>query len=110
MVKNQKRKGGLLGWFGALWRIYRDPSVAGWAKALCLGLAILYLISPFDVVPEAITGPLGLLDDALLVPLILSLIQWFIPKGHGQEDASSPPNERKHVKSRPVDRSKQSAQ
>ena len=31
---------------------------------VAMGAAALYLISPVDVVPEAIFGPLGLVDDA----------------------------------------------
>lgn len=73
-------RGRLLGWAGMLWRLYRDPRVPAWAKLVCFVLAGLYLISPIDVVPEALAGPLGLLDDALLIPLILWLVQWVAPK------------------------------
>ena len=35
--------------------------------------AIVYFISPFDLVPEALVGPLGYLDDAvvLLLPYLI---------------------------------------
>jgi uncharacterized membrane protein YkvA (DUF1232 family) len=34
------------------------------AAVLIGAAALIYGISPFDLVPEAILGPLGLLDDA----------------------------------------------
>jgi uncharacterized membrane protein YkvA (DUF1232 family) len=42
-----------------MWR-YRLPP----RGLIAMGGAALYLISPIDVVPEAIFGPLGLIDDA----------------------------------------------
>ncbi len=42
-----------------MWR-YRIPPRGLFA----MGGAALYLISPIDLVPEAILGPLGLVDDA----------------------------------------------
>ena len=42
-----------------MWR-YRIPPRGLFA----MGAAALYLISPIDLVPEAILGPLGLVDDA----------------------------------------------
>jgi len=42
-----------------MWR-YRIPARGLFA----MGAAALYLISPIDLLPEAILGPLGLVDDA----------------------------------------------
>ncbi|HEY0814904.1 MAG TPA: YkvA family protein [Pseudonocardia sp.] len=42
-----------------VWR-YRIPPRGVFA----MGAAAIYLISPIDLVPEAIFGPLGLVDDA----------------------------------------------
>jgi len=42
-----------------MWR-YRIPPRGLFA----MGAAALYLVSPIDLVPEAILGPLGLVDDA----------------------------------------------
>jgi uncharacterized membrane protein YkvA (DUF1232 family) len=42
-----------------MWR-YRVPP----RGLLAMGAAAVYLISPIDLVPEAILGPLGLVDDA----------------------------------------------
>ena len=35
------------------------------------GIAALYLLSPFDIVPEAAFGIFGLLDDLVIVALFL---------------------------------------
>lgn len=62
---------------GLLKFAWRHPRMPWYAKA-GLALSILYLVSPVDVVPDAI--PLaGLLDDVILVPLGLSAIQKMIP-------------------------------
>lgn len=37
---------------------------------LCFIAAIMYLISPLDMIPEAIFGLLGLLDDIFVVILL----------------------------------------
>ena len=36
--------------------------------------ALLYVVSPIDVIPEAIAGPLGLGDDAAILGLIAAMI------------------------------------
>jgi len=41
-----------------MWR-YRIPP----RGLLAMGAAAIYLVSPIDVVPELVLGPLGLLDD-----------------------------------------------
>lgn len=33
------------------------------AEKIALVIGVLYLVSPVDLVPEALLGPLGLLDD-----------------------------------------------
>jgi uncharacterized membrane protein YkvA (DUF1232 family) len=45
---------------GYLMRRYRIPP----RGLVAMGGAALYLISPIDLVPEAVLGPLGLVDDA----------------------------------------------
>jgi uncharacterized membrane protein YkvA (DUF1232 family) len=42
-----------------MWR-YRIPP----RGLIAMGAAAVYLVSPIDVVPEAVLGPLGLVDDA----------------------------------------------
>ncbi len=45
--------------------VARRPGIA-------LILAGLYLLSPFDLIPEALVGPIGLIDD--LVLLVLGIV------------------------------------
>lgn len=48
--------------FILLWRLANDSRVNGKDKVL-LGSAIAYFIFPFDIIPEALIGPMGYLDD-----------------------------------------------
>ena len=34
---------------------------------LVLGLVIIYVISPIDLLPEIVLGPIGLIDDAIAI-------------------------------------------
>lgn len=51
--------------------VARRPGIA-------LILAGLYLLSPFDLIPEALVGPLGLIDD--LVLLVLGIIPGIVKR------------------------------
>lgn len=59
--------------FVLLWRLTRDERVSRKHKLL-LGGAIVYFISPFDLLPEAILGPIGYLDDLVLSAYVLNKI------------------------------------
>ena len=52
-----------------MWR-YRIPP----RGLVAMGAAALYLISPIDLLPEAILGPLGLVDDAGVVAAVVLFI------------------------------------
>jgi uncharacterized membrane protein YkvA (DUF1232 family) len=52
-----------------MWR-YRIPP----RGLVAMGAAALYLISPIDLVPEAVLGPLGLLDDAGAVAAVVLFV------------------------------------
>lgn len=54
-----------------LMRLLRDERVPFTAKALAL-LGVGYVLSPIDLVPEALLGPIGLIDDLLVVTAVLS--------------------------------------
>jgi len=56
-----------------LLRLLRDPRVPAGGKAIAL-LGVGYVLSPVDLVPEALFGPLGLLDDLLIVAATLSRV------------------------------------
>ena len=51
-------------------RLTFDPRVSFASKGL-LGVAVLYLISPIDLLPDGLLTPLGLIDDFAFVILAL---------------------------------------
>jgi len=61
----------------ALWLAARDPRVPWTAKAVA-GAVAAYALSPIDLIPDFIPV-LGLLDDALLVPIGIALALRLIP-------------------------------
>lgn len=59
--------------FILLWRLTNDPRVNGKDKVL-LGSAVAYFIFPFDIIPEALVGPAGYLDDLVFGAYVLNKI------------------------------------
>lgn len=57
--------------FMLLWRLTTDKRVSGKHKVL-LGTGVAYFILPFDLIPEAIVGPLGYLDDLVFAVYVLN--------------------------------------
>ena len=52
--------------------------------------AILYGISPIDVIPELLTGPLGLIDDGgVLIGAGIAI--WRLLSGRGKPGVGTPP-------------------
>lgn len=62
MRMNRGRIARLWGDVQSLWTMVRDPGAAWSSKAVAIG-ALLYLVSPFDAVPDFLPL-LGLSDDA----------------------------------------------
>lgn len=61
----------LLGMGRDVWRRLRDPTVPARHKAIPL-VALLYVVSPIDIVPDAVLG-LGQLDDIAVLVIALRL-------------------------------------
>ena len=57
--------------FTLLWRLTTDRRVHGKDKALVVS-AVAYFILPFDLMPEAIVGPIGYLDDLVFAVYVLN--------------------------------------
>ncbi|OOF78379.1 DUF1232 domain-containing protein [Rodentibacter caecimuris] len=43
-------------------------------KLLKIVAILIYLFSPIDILPEAVLGPLGLVDDAAAVWLLIKIL------------------------------------
>lgn len=61
----------------ALWLAARDPRTPWYARAFALALAA-YALSPVDLIPDVIPV-LGLLDEAILLPLGILLAVRLVP-------------------------------
>ncbi len=59
--------------FILLWRLTTDSRVNGKDKLL-LGSAVVYYVMPFDLIPEAIVGPIGYLDDLVFGVYVLNKV------------------------------------
>lgn len=57
--------------FHLLVRLSLDQNVPGFQKIKLLG-AIAYFVSPFDLLPEAVLGPLGLVDDIAVAAWVVN--------------------------------------
>jgi len=62
-----------------LWFALRHPAAPGWLK-LGTALIALYLLSPIDLLPDAIPL-LGVVDDLVIVPLAIRWLLARLPAG-----------------------------
>jgi uncharacterized membrane protein YkvA (DUF1232 family) len=65
--------------FHLLTRLLLDKRIPSAEKAT-LGAALAYFLSPLDVLPEALLGPAGYVDDVALAAFVLSRL---MNAGHG---------------------------
>jgi uncharacterized membrane protein YkvA (DUF1232 family) len=72
--------GGLLKQARLAWRLLRDGRVPGWAKLIPVA-GVLYLLSPIDIIPEAILPLVGEVDDVVLLLLAMKLFIDLSPPG-----------------------------
>jgi uncharacterized membrane protein YkvA (DUF1232 family) len=61
-----------------LWRALRHPAAPVWLKP-AVGLLLLYLVWPVDLIPDVIPV-LGLADDLVLIPLAVRLLLNRLPE------------------------------
>ena len=61
-----------------LWRALRHPLQPRWLKP-AVGLMLLYLLSPVDLLPDFIPV-LGLVDDLVLLPLAMRFLLKRLPQ------------------------------
>ncbi len=60
------------------WKMANDPRTPKIVKYLVYG-ALVYTISPIDLLPDFVPG-LGLLDEAAILPTVIGLAMILIPK------------------------------
>jgi len=72
--------GGVLKQARLAWRLLRDARVPGWAKMVPIA-GILYLLSPIDLLPEALLPLLGEVDDVVVLLLAVKLFIDLSPPG-----------------------------
>ena len=63
----------------AVYRLVLKHPQTPWVSKLLLGLAVGYLVLPFDLIPDFIPI-IGQLDDVVIIPLLLYLALVFIPQ------------------------------
>jgi len=61
------------------WRLLFDGRVNLMYKIVPVLMA-LYIISPIDILPEALLGPFGIFDDVGMLGALTLVLQWFIGK------------------------------
>jgi uncharacterized membrane protein YkvA (DUF1232 family) len=59
-------------------KLLNDPQTPKISK-IFLSAAIAYVLSPIDLIPDFIPV-LGYIDDLIIVPSLVSVAIWFIPK------------------------------
>jgi len=59
--------------FYLLAKLISDPEMPVKNKAK-LGIALAYFISPIDIIPEMLLGPLGFTDDLIISALVLNIL------------------------------------
>ncbi len=69
-----------------LWFALRHPASPGWLKLGC-ALIALYLISPVDLLPDALPI-IGVIDDLVLVPLAIRFLLGRLPPEIARETAA----------------------
>ena len=74
----------------ALWRLHRDPRVNPLLKGL-VPLAIIYGISPIDLVRDRIPYGLGRYDDFIILGLAVFLFWNLCPRAVVREHMGEPP-------------------
>lgn len=63
----------------AYYRLIAADSRTPWLSKVLIGVALAYLLSPIDLIPDFIPV-LGHLDDVLVVPGLIWLALWLVPQ------------------------------
>lgn len=63
----------------AVYRLVLRHPKTPWIAKVFLGLAVGYLLLPFDLIPDFIPV-LGQIDDVIIIPILVYIALLFIPK------------------------------
>ncbi len=61
------------------WGLLRDPRVAPGVKMIAPALAILYVLSPIDLIPDLLLG-LGQIDDLGVLAVVVMVLTRLLPR------------------------------
>ncbi|MEM9752830.1 MAG: DUF1232 domain-containing protein [Planctomycetota bacterium] len=79
-----------------LLRLFFSERTPTWAKVVFGLLALAYLASPLDFIPDVLLGP-GFIDDLIVVPLLLWIGTWFSGQAKEHDAPQDGPRRRKKV-------------
>ena len=80
----------------ALWAMIKDPDAAWKSKTIAIG-ALLYLVSPLDLIPDVVPV-LGLTDDASVVAAAVASLSYELKKYRaGFQPATAAPTQPKQI-------------
>jgi uncharacterized membrane protein YkvA (DUF1232 family) len=72
--------GGLIRQARLGWRLMKDGRVPGWVKVIPFA-ALIYFLSPIDLIPDWVVPGLGEVDDIVVILLALKMFVDFSPDG-----------------------------
>ena len=86
----------------ALWMMIKDPAAAWKSKTIAIG-ALLYLVSPIDLIPDVVPF-LGLTDDASVITAAVASLSYELKKYRaGYQPAAIAPSPPKQIEDNSVE-------
>ena len=84
-MANKTIKGKVPHWFSLdqvvlFFKLFRDPEVS-WILKLIPLFALLYLLSPYDLIPDFLFPGIGEIDDLVILIFAISLFNRLAPAG-----------------------------
>ncbi len=79
------------------WRLFKDSRVSGWVKLIPV-IALLYFLSPIDLIPDLALPGLGEVDDVVLLLLALKGFISLSPAGIVREHLDNLSGRRKDAR------------
>jgi uncharacterized membrane protein YkvA (DUF1232 family) len=79
------------------WRLFKDGRVSGWVKLIPV-IALLYFLSPIDLIPDLALPGLGEVDDVVLLLLALKGFISLSPAGIVREHLDNLSGRRKDAR------------